>query len=345
MVQRGLQSNRSPGLHLAWRMNLMLSVLLCLLAFSSTSDAQSEVEPRSPAQTLSCLERPDRPPRYPQRDRLDHRSGAMRVLLRFTRPDAAPDVEVLLNTAREDMQDEAYRYLRGYRLPCLSADDGVVKAVQEFSFSNSDRPPTPLPPETSARGPARCLVVPRKDAKVHLGYSSVGVEHLLVEITFAGDGDSPPSVKQLFTTGDSRLEKSVREQLELYRMPCRQAGDRPQKFTQLFSLHPKGVRRFGFQRQVYDLPAFLAMTRDTPTRAAYFDFTSMACPFKVDYLVWGQGLPNEAHVAGPLNPNRQPFLAWLAKLELDTKSDKQALDLFGSRLQIEIPCTDMDLRE
>ena len=318
-----------------------------MLLACGLSQAQSEVPAVSPAQSLSCLQKPESPPRYPRRSRLDHRRGAMRVLLHFKRPDEAPEVEVLLNTAQEDMQDEAYRYLRGYRLPCLQPADGVVDAVQEFAFVSSDRPPAPLPPESGKNGgPGRCVVAPRKDARVHLGFSSVGVEHVLAETVFSGDGEAPPEIRMVFSTGDRRLEAAVQEQLAQYRMPCRQAGDRPQTFRQLFSLHPKGVRRYGFEQEHYDLAGFLALTRDTPARAAYFDFNTMSCPFKVEYRVWGQGLPNEAWVAGERrDPNRQPFLAWLASLSLDTRSDKQALDLFGSHLQIDIPCADMDLRD
>ncbi|PZP32353.1 MAG: hypothetical protein DI603_09955 [Roseateles depolymerans] len=314
---------------------------------SGAAMAQSEIPTLSAAQRLSCLERPERPPRYPGHGRLDRGRGAMRVLLHFRRADAPPEIEVLLNTAREDMQDEAYRYLRGYRLPCLQPEDGVVDAVQEFSFSNSDRLPAPLPPESrDGQSPGRCVVQPRRDARVHLGYSSVGVEHVLAEARFAGGPDDPPEVRVSFSTGDRRLEDAVREQLAQYRMPCRQAGDRPQTYRQLFSLHPKGVRRFAFSRESYDLAGFLALTRDTPARAAYFDFNTMSCPFKVEYRVWGLGLPNEAWVAGErANPNRQPFLDWLAAQSLDTRSDKQALDLFGSHLQITIPCADMDLRD
>lgn len=319
---------------------------LMLLA-AGLSQAQREVPTVSAAQGLSCLRQTESLPRYPQRGRWDRGRGSMRVLLHFRRPDAAPDIAVLLNTAREDMQDEAYRYLRGYRLPCLQPEDGVVDAVQEFSFSNADRPPVSLPPERGPdQGPDRCLVMPRNDAQVHLGFSSVGVEHVLAKTVFTGDGQAAPEVKLVFSTGDNRLEQAVREQLAQYRMPCRQAGMRPQTFRQLFSMYPKGVRRYVFERDTYDLVGFLNLTRDTPARAAYFDFNTMNCPFKVQYQVWGQGLPNEAWVAGErANPNRQPFLAWLAGLSLQTQSDKQALDLFGSHLQIEIPCTDMDLRD
>lgn len=326
------------------RVGLLAGVLI---GCSAAAQAQSEIPTLSDAQRLSCLERPTQPPRYPARSRLDHGRGAMRVLLHFRQADAPPEIEVLLNTAREDMQDEAYRYLRAYRLPCLQPEDGVVDAVQEFSFSNSDRPPAPLPPESrDGQSPGRCIVQPRKDTKVHLGYSSVGVEHVLAEARFAGGADDPPDIRLSFSTGDRRLEDAVREQLAQYRMPCRKAGDRPQTFRQLFSLHPKGVRRFAFSQETYELTRFLALTRDTPARAAYFDFSTMNCPFKVEYRVWGLGLPNEAWVAGErANPNRQPFLAWLAAQSLDTRSDKQALDLFGSHLQIAIPCTDMDLRD
>ncbi len=88
------------------------TVLFALL--SGAAHAQTEVL----TQSLACLAKPEKPPTYPKRHSLDRGDGGMRVMLSFTKPDASPQVEVLFNSAREDMQDEVHRYLRHYRLPC-----------------------------------------------------------------------------------------------------------------------------------------------------------------------------------------------------------------------------------
>ncbi|MFG6467490.1 hypothetical protein [Roseateles sp. BYS87W] len=322
------------------------SLLVASVTLAATpTSAQTERREASPAQSLACLVKPERAPRYPVKHKLDRAFGGMRVKLSFTRPDAAPQVEVLFNSAREDMQDEAMDYLRRYRLPCLTPADGTVTAVQEFSFSNTDRDATPLPAERAPGEAPFCLVMPRQDMRPWNTFGNE-IEHLVVAATFSGNGQQPPEVKVIHSTGSKRMEDAVRERLAEYRMPCRTGAEPPQGFQQQFSYVPPGHRRYGFKREAFGLVEFLRMTRHPQALRAAFDFGTMACPFKVKYTLYGGAVPNEAVEQGRRGPpdlNKLPFLTWLAGLELGFKNESQANDLFGSVLQIDVPCGTLNL--
>ncbi|WP_422011335.1 hypothetical protein [Roseateles sp.] len=317
------------------------AVLWALAA--SGAAAQTAVVQKSEAQRLACLVKPAREPAYPARDKLDRAVGGMRVLLKFTQPDAAPTVEVLFNAAREDMQDAVYRYLRGYRLPCLTAADGAVTAVQEFSFSNTDRDATPLDATRRDGDTPMCIVMPRRDPPGYRSFIPPDVEHVVAAITFSGDGQQAPEVRFVYSTGNDRFEEQVKAYVADYRMPCRKAGAAPQMLQQQFSLFPMDRSRYGWKQEAFGLAKFLGMTREPGKLQAHHDFNTMGCPFKVRYSVYGGSVPNEATVAGKPDPNKQPFLAWLSSLELAFKNERQARDFFGTQLQIDVPCTVLSL--
>lgn len=308
------------------------------------ASAQTEVVARSEAQRLGCLVKPANPPRYPQRNQLDHGHGAMRLLLKFSQADAKPAVEVLFNSAREDMQDEVFDYVARYRLPCLQPEDGVVSAVQEFSFQNHDRDPTPMPTESAAgdRQPL-CIVMPRRQLDYRIGFAKPEAEHLVAHITFKGDGQQPPEVKFAYARASGQFEKAVREWVSEYRMPCRTAQDKPRTIEQRFSMFPDNKRRHGFKRERFGLTEFLALTREPLKLKAHFDLQTMGCPFSVAFVVGGGGVPNKASVRGPVDPNKVGFLRWLEALQLNFKSEDVANDVFGSQLQIDVPCGTIDL--
>lgn len=327
----------------------MRAVIWCMAAAAmgmsaGAAWAQTEVRERSAAQSLACLVKPDKAPEFPVKDKADRGTGGMRVLLKFSKPDAAPDVEVLFNSARQDMQDQAYRYLARLRLPCLRPADGVVTAVQEFSFVNTDRDATPLEIGHQAGDPPFCLVMPRHDMRRFDGLGHLDIEHVVATAVFAGDGRQPPEVKILHSTGSRRFEAAVRERLSEYRMPCRQGSEEPQSMRQQFSMFPADKPRYAFRREALGLAEFLRMTREPGQLRAAYDFNSMGCPFKVDYRVHGGAVPNEAQARGAADPNKLPFLGWLAGLQLAFKDELQARAFFGSQLQIDVPCGTLDLR-
>lgn len=306
--------------------------------------AQTEISQRSAAQSLSCLANTGSAPRYPAHHRYDRGMGLMRVLMTFSAPDEPPTVEVLANTAREDMQNEVRRYVDHYRLSCLKPSDGKVQAVQDFSFSNSDAGPVPFGSEGDAHRQPFCLVMPGKDIERPNSWPTEReLAHVVVAMRFAGGGDSPPEVTLLHSTGTKRFEESIRDYVAHYRMPCHAASDEPRVFRQQFSYVPAGVRRTVLTRDVFDLGEFLGLTAHPRDLRGHFDFNTMSCPFQVSFRSYGPALPNEATVAGRADPNRQAFLTWVAGLKLNYKNDRQANDLFGTQIQIKVPCGVLDL--
>ena len=299
-----------------------------------------DITPPSPAKALACLKQPADPISFPEQYKLDHAWGMIRVKLLFTKPDAKPSVEVLANTAREDMQDEVFRRVADYRLPCLTPEDGVVSAVQEFNFNNSDREPLPLEGEDR---PPMCIVMPREDM-ASFDSMARNIEHVMLAIAFDGDAEQPPKVKVIYSTGDSRLERAATRYAAKYRMPCRHAGDAPRVARQQFTFRPAGTRIYAFKREGFSLAEFLSMTEGIHDVRAHFDSQTMHCPFKVDYEILGPHLPNEVRTGGKPDPNRVAFLKWLAERQLDfKKNEAMAAGVFGAVLQINVPCGVLNL--
>lgn len=321
----------------------MLVVLGLLSGFGAAAHAQatSDVTPPSPAQSLSCLVRQEKPPVYPSRLEKNRVGGFMRVQLHFNQADAPPRVEVLANTAAPEMQEQVFRFLEGYRLPCLTSAEGPVRAVQEFSFTNSER--EPLPVERENKGEL-CVVMPREPMEPPTPWpGDREVEHVVAVLTFSGDGQQAPAVKIIHSTGSNRLESAVREQVAKYRMPCRTGAEQPMVVQQMFSFNPAGARRYVLKREIFRLAEFLGMTAGIQAVQADFDFSTMNCPFKVDYSILGPNLPNEVR-AGKPDPNRAVFLKWLAERQLAFANAKQANELFGEVIQIQVPCGTLKLQ-
>jgi len=318
---------------------------IALAMAASGATAQTEVVTRSEAQRLACLVKSAPAPHYPKPGEALTARGTMRLKLKFNKPDAEPTVEVLFNSAREDMQEQVYTYVAGYRLPCLQHDDGEVMAVQDFTFQNGDQDPWPAMATRNERRPLPCIVMPRK-ALVYEGDPRPGrprTEHLVAYITFRGDGNQPPEVEFVYSKASSHLERAVRDKISEYRMPC-YTGAKPFVIQQTFSYFPDGKRRFGFQRDRFSLMDFLGMTREPQKLRARFDLNSMSCPFSVTYYVGASTFPNRTEERGPVDLNRTGFLNWLASLQIAFSSDEMANDLFGSDIQIDVPCGVLDLQ-
>jgi len=313
--------------------------LLLWVASAAVCAQVTDVTPPTPAQSLACLQRDASAPKFPERNAIDHGWGLIRVLLRFDQPDAKPKVEILTNTAREDMQDEVLRYLSSYRLPCLKATEGVVSAVQEFNFNNSDRDPVPLEGE---HRPPLCLVMPRQDLSTNYPRASE-IQNLVLDIVFDGDGKKEPEARVVYSSGLREFEDDAVEFARQYRMPCRTGSEAPRIVRQSFSFVPYNATKYAFKREAFSLGEFLGLTQGIQAVDVDFDFKTMGCPFKVLYEAFGPHLPNEVTVSGKQDPNRAPFLRWLRERQIAFQSKKQARSLFGSLLQIDVPCTRLEL--
>lgn len=321
-----------------------VAVLLWAGACAS-AQAQTPVTELSPAQSLSCLQRPERLPKFPdgRSSQTSQRMGFVRVMMHFQAPDQAPRIELMANTANEAMQDEVFSYLRWYRLPCLQPGDGVVKAVQEFSFRASSRDPVPVPPDAeSEAGPKACLVLPRKSLSIW----SAGhrLSHVLVEARFAAGGAAEPEIKLLYSNAPSSAEQAVRAHLAQYRMPCREEGDKAYVFEQHFAFLPEGsVRPVAIGRPLA-LEALLDMFENRQRLDAAFSLDSMACPFTLRYQVRQPALPNTVTQVGKPEASRLPLINWLESQRLAITDGSLLNRMFGTELEIKVGCGQVDLR-
>lgn len=307
--------------------------------------AQTPVTELSPAQSLSCLQRPERLPKFPdwRSGQTSQRAGFVRVMMHFQAPDQAPRIELMANTANEAMQDQVFSYLSWYRLPCLQPADGVVKAVQEFSFRASAQDPVPVPPDAEPEaGPKSCLVMPRNSLSIW----SVGhrLSHVLVEARFAGGGAAEPEIKLLYSNAPSSAEQAVRAHLAQYRMPCREEGDKAYVFEQHFAFLPEAsVRPVAIARPLA-LEALLDMFENRQRLDAAFSLDSMACPFTLRYQVRQPALPNEVTQEGQPEASRLPLISWLASQRLAITDETLLNRMFGTELKIKVGCGQVDLR-
>lgn len=311
------------------------------MAAAGLAQAQTDITPPSPAHALACLQTPKQALQYPARHGLDHTRGFMRLRLHFWKPDAEPRVEVLANTAREDMQDLVYRHVGEYRLPCLQPQDGTVSAVQEFRFDNSMLDEAPVP-EDAAPVAALCIVMPRRDPD-RLDTLTREMHHVMAEATFAGDGMQPPDVRLVYSSGNKRLEAAVIERVQAYRMPCRTGQEKPQTMEQRFTFVPYGHRQTVLKRETFPLAEFLGFMQGAQQLQAYFDFSTMNCPFKLHFTNFGPARPNRVREVGAHDPNRTVFMKWLGERQIAFASERQANELFGTNLQVDVPCGKLDL--
>jgi len=292
---------------------------------------------------LQCLQRGTQPLQVSQADMENERErhpSYMRVQLEFRYSDQPPVVTLLVNTAQERVHDKVLAYLAQYRLPCLG-DGGPLTVTQEFHFDPlAGADGKPLREVALARDPKRaCVVMPKEGPDVPRSISA-GVAKVLIEATFSGDGNAEPEVKVLHADG-RMFERSVRANLADYRMPCRKAGDKPFRFRQTFTFAADATPA-RFTSPLMSLSSFLGSIRDITQKRAYFDFATMACPFRVQWEALRPVQANEARSVGAPNANRAEFLAWLGSLEL-ALTDKQTRALLGESVVIDVPCGVLNL--
>ncbi|MFT3718594.1 hypothetical protein [Pseudorhodoferax sp.] len=322
---------------------------LCMAAGAAAVQAQPvDITPLAPATALACLQMPPAAVGLAT-DEADPRDGGLvRVKLRFTAPDAPPAAELLAATARADLQRLVQHHVADYRLPCLQPGEPPVEAVQDFVFRPAPaRRVTraePVPLAGHAPRPPACLLRPAKDPAPVRGLGRRALQHVVFSLRFEGDGSQPPQVRLLHSSVTPADTELLLDWAQGYRMPCRTAGDAPTLLREHFMLGARDMRRYAFSKDSYGLTEFLAMTEQPERLQGWFDFTTMRCPFKVAYTVWGPALPNEVRSAPPLDPNRLPFMQWLQRQQLHFADDRQANDLFGRTVLVEVPCAVLDLQ-
>lgn len=299
-------------------------------------------DPDEQAMPLSCLVSRERLPRLPDdaRDRTRAGFGVVRLRLSFERADAPPRAQVLANTGTEEMQDEVFQYISTYRLPCLPAGAPPVHSVQEFVFDRDGPVQVSVARRLSdgSGGSTPCVVMPRQRPDSIMAMTENLVAKTLLRARFDGDGQQAPTVDILYSNAGARVQQAIRDYVSEYRMPCRKAGDPPFSIEQMH-LFTQGAKPSTFKEPVVPLAKFMRWVKGANEMRAFFDFDTMACPFRVTWTLRRPHLPNKARVQGqePVDPNRVEFLRWLGGLEL-TLDERVAERLFDESMAIDIPC-------
>lgn len=330
------QTNREFGFE-RW----FVAALLAAMA-AGRVDASGVQPDDTVASTLSCLERTNKPPQFVEGTSRQDR-GLMRVKLTFDRPDQAPIVEVLANTATKSMQDQVLQFVNGYRLPCLKGEQGSVQAVQDFAFEGYVTPDgRPLRPLSQQLPPNTCIVEPNRTLTVN-GTPQDGVVKVIAQGRFDGDADQPPTITYLYTSGSLRAQRYIGEHLAAFRMPCRKPGDPPVVFEKTFVALFNGSKQASFNQKLIPLSQFLAYMQGWQDKRVYFDLNTMDCPFKLNWTSMRPVAANRVREFGMPNPNRTELLTWLSSMELKM-SDQLRDQLLAESLVIDVPCGKLDLK-
>lgn len=325
----------------------MQRMLTILAGMACALSAQAQIKPIDTASgaTLACLEKTAAPITYPERDLAARLGGSVRLSLRFTAPDRAPEIDVLYQNGSEALLDEVRWHVRGYRVPCMKPGAAPVTAIQEFSFTPRQTDPiTWSPPRAQpAQGEAKreeeafaCLRAAKPQPEYSGSLMSREATNAVVQMQFTS-ADDPPEVKLLYSSLSPTQQESVLDYVRGYRLPCLPPGGKPVTGRQHFHFSPPNAEPRAFKDAV-PLMSFLSNIKGIRSQRADFDFRTMSCPFQV---AWEVGRPalesNDVGQVGKPDPNRTEFLAWLASLEMDLKP-RNLQALLGHSLIIDVPC-------
>ncbi|HEV6967416.1 hypothetical protein [Roseateles sp.] len=323
------------------------------IGFSRAAQAQIVELDRPDSQALSCLQKTGPAIRYPAQDEAIRAPGHLRLSLKFTAPDRAPEVTVLFRAASEAMLDQVRWFVRGYRLPCLPADGAAVLAVQEFEFKPRVTDPiTWTAPRAVVEQEARaaqdspkaltCLRTPKTPPEFAGTPWQGEIANVFVELTFTAP-DSPPAVKVAYAGANASGTQidAVTEYVQRYRLPCMAPGGKPYSVQQQFQFRPYGAGARVFKDAV-PLRTFLASIKGIRGMQARFDLRTMGCPFQVAWTLGKPALDNRVGQIGTPDLNRTEFLVWLAGLQMDLK-ERSFEELLGQTVIIDVPCGTLNL--
>jgi len=153
------------------------------------------------------------------------------------------------------------------------------------------------------------------------------------------DDLQPPTLQVLFDGGDKRFVAAIAEYVAALRLPCLHDG--PFEMLLFFDFKFEGEGKKYVLKDL-DLSGFLGAVKPIPTGSAYFDTTTMKCPFDVRLTFKQPFAPNRVDELEDDVPARHAFIDWLASLEINV-GDKPVTDLIGQPMNIHVPCATIDL--
>lgn len=330
--------------------NFVLHVIFWVLALScamGTRGAHAQEYTLAPSAALSCLSRSagaSDKPAYPPEAYARKVRGLVKVTMVFNAPDQAPRVSVDDENVNEELVDSVQDYVKDYRLPCLRKGGPAITLRQEFLFEPNDgrkvMSTTPDDDDDTLRK-SFIACIQTGEAKKALHYPAISESrakqgNFLVNLTFSSPTEAP-EVQWLAETYEPAMHDVILDYVKELRMPCLQKG--PVNVSYYFRFMLEGGDSTVFK----DMPLvkFLRAAKSFP-RPAYFDMTSMACPFDLRITYRQPYVSNVVSELETTNANRKPLIDWLAKIALDIP-ERKANQLLGDTFTLSVPCGAIDL--
>jgi hypothetical protein len=307
--------------------------------------AAQDVVTLSVAQALACMTPPESERGVPEYDaalvkRKD--GGAVQVELSFFGPTSEPEVRFIGPQTLSGLEEAVLAHVRMLRVPCLPPGTTVTRIQMTYDFvPNDGRKVVASKPKEAAdparQQTARCLA--RITGPEVPDYPMSSLDRgdqgkFLVRMVFSGPS-APPVVAILGGPRDARLRASIERWLEGYRLPC--LTGEPVAVRVLFDFRIDGGERTVINDLT--LQQLLGSVEKVPT-PVYFDTTTMTCPFDVRVQHQQPYAENFVGQLGAANPARQPFLDWLAAMQLRLKEPHRVL---GESFTVSVPCIIIDL--
>jgi hypothetical protein len=270
--------------------------------------------------------------------------GEVNVELRFSGPDAEPDVKMSNREAIRGLRDAVTAHVERFRVPCMEPGDPPVVLRQTYVFRPNDgrrvMSSTAVDAADAGRKKLmRCIAHNEPGSRPTYSRSALldGAQgNYLVSMRFVAP-DRPPEIEWVATSKNHSLRGSVEEFVSGYRMPCLQ-GEAITVKT-LFKFQIEG----GPRNLIKDLTLaqFLGSAAEGLPKA-YFDLDSMSCPFDVRVSYYQ---PYDANIIGELekaDASRKPLLDWLTKVAM--RVDKPtSLAILGQQFTLSIPCGTVEM--
>lgn len=308
--------------------------------------ALAQIVTLEPGAAQRCLTPPPElrgTPEYPLGPWKRNEPGSVEVELSFAGPDKRPSVSVLASKGSDEFIDAVKEHVEKYRVPCLGPTEGPSLARFEFVFKPEDRKvfsTAPIDPSRQAKA-AQLRCVRHVSGEPRPNYPRRARQEeiqgrVLTQLTFT-TADQPPTAKVMARKAARVLSAAVEDWVQGLRMPCHSGGPVEATWVHEFRLDDS---IYGFKPLT--LIQFLPVVRGIHQQKLQFDFNTMNCPFDVSLRYRKPFLPNVVGEFANTHPGRQPFLQWLAQVELDLPSNA-ADSVFGDQLTLTIPCTKINL--
>jgi len=251
---------------------------------------------------------------------------------------------VLDESQFDDLIGTVTRFVARYRLPCYTAGAAPVTLRQNYVFVPNDgrkvmSSGTVDVADTRRRADLACLT--HIDSKRKPDYPLYAREHegqgkFLVSLRFDAP-DRAPEVEWLADAPDYSLHLAVKRYIEGLRLPCLHDG--PITFSHFFIFRLDGGSRTTLRDMT--LQRFVQAAKDLPL-PAYFDFSTMACPFDVRINYMRPYKDNLVRELENSNPARKPLLDWLSKLTFNLRKN-DSLKVIGDEFTLSVPCGTLNL--